>query len=155
MEQILKFKISIDLLKYNINELANTIRTLLYIENSSIYEIIDIDNSSIFLEPDLFNYFNSKENGIVTNSIFQILWGYIPNKLKPEIEVDTKEGGVFNIPQFGYFKYTPNQKLAMCWDRFNNKVVFKKMGVVIDIEKHFPNGPIKTGPDDDAALLFI
>jgi hypothetical protein len=84
----------------------------------------------------LFNYFNSKENGIVTNSIFQILWGYIPNKLKPEIEVDTKEGGVFNIPQFGYFKYTPNQKLAMCWDRFNNKVVFKKMGVVIDIEKH-------------------
>lgn len=120
---ILKFSISISDIDQNLIELANTIRTLLYQEDPSLFDLIDIEDENVFLEPSIFNYFTRKNLG-ETAPLMQVLWGYIPNELKPKILVFSDNSGIINLPNIGCFQYLPNQSLQVSWDLrlvLNNK----------------------------------
>jgi len=76
---ILDFKIDSYLVENNIVNFLNTLRTLVYQEDESLLELIDVSDDDIFLEPTLFYYYAAKENNLSKMPILQILWGYMAN----------------------------------------------------------------------------
>ena len=53
------------------NIILDNIKTLIYIEDKSIFEKIDFDDDTIYLEPLLFAYFNSKKDKLFPKEILQ------------------------------------------------------------------------------------
>ena len=96
---ILDFEVDNDMLENNLLEFSNTLRTLLYNEDHNLFELIDITDDALFLDPALFYYFAAKENNLSCVSILQLLWGYIPVNLRPElIEVLSDSNGIIYLP---------------------------------------------------------
>lgn len=90
---------------YNKGETTDIIKFLIYKEDSYFFEKLDLENETIFLEPLLFSYFNSKKDSSFPIEILQeILQGYFRQKEKITIKHSYNKNGVAYIPQVGYFK---------------------------------------------------
>lgn len=83
-------------------KLADSMKILLYEEDNAIFDKLDFDNDDIFLEPLLFNYFNTN-NEKRKYSIEQILCSYFPKD--DEISLYFNETGKSYIPNIGYTKF--------------------------------------------------
>ncbi|NIG56552.1 hypothetical protein [Chitinophaga sp. Cy-1792] len=115
--KLLAFEIENRILDNNLVEYTNTIKTLLFQADEAIFDLIDIDDDKIFLEPTLFFYFSEKKAPIHNTPLMQLLWGYITNEKKPGIiEVRSDVNGFINLPNYGYFKYKPASTLQLLWD---------------------------------------
>ena len=86
------------------NEILDTIKILIYKENSALLEKIDFEDDTIFLDPLLFAYFNSKKENLFTKDmLIEILQGYFT---KPEplfLANQYNNHGYTFIPKLGYF----------------------------------------------------
>jgi hypothetical protein len=86
------------------DEIINTIKLLIYKENPTLLEKVDFEDDSIFLEPLLFAYFNSKKENLFTEDMLkEILQGYFT---KPEplfLANHYNNYGYTFIPKLGYF----------------------------------------------------
>jgi len=132
--EILDFKVEEGLLENNLIEFANTIRTLLFNEDESLFELIDVTSDEVFLEPSLFSYFSCKNAGKVVVSLRQLLWGYIAPGDRPDcIEVISDSHGVITLPNYGYGLCGPNQKLQLLWDRDRSHITFLKDGMNVEV----------------------
>lgn len=105
----LNFTIDFDLLTANIISLSDTFRVALYQENEKLFELLNYEDDSSFLEPTLICYFLSdidKKNKIPLN---QVLLGYISKENQPQsIFLKADKFGVVNLPNLGYLKAEPN-----------------------------------------------
>ncbi|AOR28371.1 hypothetical protein FORMB_13270 [Formosa sp. Hel1_33_131] len=65
----------------NRDEIINTIKLLLYKENTSVFKKLNFDDDEVFLEPLLFAYFNSKSyNSYPKEALEEMLQGYFIKK---------------------------------------------------------------------------
>jgi len=86
-------------------EIINTIKILLYKEDSKVLENLDFDNDNIFLEPLLFSYFNAKADNLSLEiNLEEILQGYFIEKEPIKIENSYNKNDIAYIPEVGYFK---------------------------------------------------
>ena len=84
--------------------LIKNIKTLIYIEDKSIFEKIDFDDDTIYLEPLLFAYFNSKKDNLFPKETLQeMLQGYFINKEELKIKYSYNKNGVAYLPKLGYY----------------------------------------------------
>lgn len=88
----------------NQTEIINTIKILIYKENAYLLKKIDFEDDSIFLEPLIFAYFNSKSNSLFTNNILEeIMQGYFVERESLLLDYSCNRNGVSYIPKLGYF----------------------------------------------------
>lgn len=88
----------------NSNELIDTIKLLVYKENPFLLEKVDFDDDSIFLEPLLFAYFNSKKNNLYSTKVLrEIMQGYFLEKESIIVEHSLDKNGIAFLPNVGYF----------------------------------------------------
>ena len=82
-------------------KLAENMKVLLHEENNEIFDRLDFNNDNIFLEPLLFNYFNT---GIDERKykLDQILFSYLLEEKEVLIYFDSM--GNSYIPNLGYVK---------------------------------------------------
>ena len=65
----------------NQTKMIDTIKLLIYKENTSLLEKVDFEDDNIFLEPLLFAYFNKKkENKFSSELLSEIMQGYFVEK---------------------------------------------------------------------------
>ncbi|ADB37672.1 hypothetical protein [Spirosoma linguale] len=95
---------------YNANQsiLSDTIRMAMYQSDPTLFELLDYDNDSIFLEPTLFCHFLSDIDKAVTIPLTQCLVGYISNNNRPDLlTVRADRFGLINLPNLGYIRANP------------------------------------------------
>ena len=91
-------------------EIINTIKLLLYKENPSVLEKIDFENDTIFLEPLLFAYFNSKKDQLFSETLLtEILQGYFIEKEPIILKESFNKEEVTYVPNLGYFDVQGNK----------------------------------------------
>lgn len=79
----------------------NTIKILLYQQDSTIYDIINFEDENIYKEPLLFAYLNNKEK--IASELYNILFGYIDISIRPkQLEVKTDKYGRYYFPNLGW-----------------------------------------------------
>ena len=97
-------------IKENQIEIINTIKLLIYKENPSILEKLDFENETIFLEPLLFAYFNSKKENLFTETLLiEILQGYFVETEPLLLKESFNKYGVAYVPNLGYFDKDGNK----------------------------------------------
>lgn len=79
--------------------LIDSIKALLYHRQSDVFERIDFDNDSIYLEPLLYTYLNQANDKWMSG----LLYGYSNDK-SIKADVCSNRAGIIYIPQVGYFK---------------------------------------------------
>ena len=88
----------------NRDEIINTIKLLLYKENTSVFKKLNFDDDEVFLEPLLFAYFNSKSyNSYPKEALEEMLQGYFIKK-EEIITHSYSRDGIAYVPNIGYFK---------------------------------------------------
>ncbi|MGX1024679.1 hypothetical protein [Flavobacterium sp. CS20] len=81
--------------------LTNTIKLLIYKENTLLLKKLNLEDDNIFLEPLLFSYFNAKADNL---SLEEILQGYFIEKESIKVENSYNKNDIAYIPEVGYFK---------------------------------------------------
>lgn len=85
-------------------ELINSIKLLLYKENPSILEKINFEDDTIFLEPLLFAYFNSKKDNLFSETMLtEIMQGYFVEKEPLLLKESFNNEGIAYVSNLGYF----------------------------------------------------
>jgi hypothetical protein len=106
--------------------LAEKIKLLVCHAESELFERLDFNDDSIFLEPFLFSYFTRKVKSPI--GLHQLLFGYIePLRRYDSIDVHADEAGIIYLPNIGYF-YTDlrNENAALHYDRGTDQFQIKK-----------------------------
>lgn len=87
------------------DSLINTTQLLLYKENISFLENLNLEDDKTFSEPLLFAYFNSKKyNPFPKEVLEELMQGYFTEKKSLQIEYSYNKNNVAYIPNIGYFK---------------------------------------------------
>jgi len=99
----------------NKNNIADTIKTLIYTENQNLFNLIDFEDDFIYLEPMLFAYFNSDENSRQKLPIEQLLYSYMKYDAQNKgVKVKSDTKGNIYIPNIGNFSIkTKNKELIL------------------------------------------
>ncbi|PWJ52852.1 hypothetical protein CLV98_1316 [Dyadobacter jejuensis] len=92
-----KFKALID---EGRNQIADTMKTLVYNEMPSIFEFVDFENDRFFLDPLLFAYFN---RGALKFKIENLLYGYMKKKPISSFVEITSDNDMIYLPELGYY----------------------------------------------------
>lgn len=88
-----------------IKETLNITQLLLYKENLSLLEKLNLEDDKTFSEPLLFAYFNSKQyNPFPKEVLEELMQGYFITKEPLKIEHSYNKNGTAYIPNIGYFK---------------------------------------------------
>lgn len=89
-----------------LNELANTIRILVYQNSPNLLTDLDLDNDDIFLEPLLLSYFNQEK--LNKNMLSELMLGFRNVK---DIKISTlyNRENIAYLPNLGYFKKGENK----------------------------------------------
>src|SRR5690554_3764517 len=86
-------------------KIINNIQILLYKENLSLLEKLNLEDDKTFSEPLLFAYFNSKKyNSSPKEILEELMQGYFTEKEPLKIELSYNKNKVAYIPNIGYFK---------------------------------------------------
>lgn len=94
-------------------ELADTLRTLLYQRAPDLFALLDFGDDSIFLEPALFQYFTQETPGM---TLAQILYGYCKNQAPQALPVKSNHAGYVYLPNLGYL-YSGGSQQAFVLNR--------------------------------------
>ncbi|WP_348705528.1 hypothetical protein [Tenacibaculum sp. 190524A02b] len=96
----------------NKEKIIETLKLLTFKEDNNLFEKIDFDNDTIFLEPLLFSYFNSKKNNTFPSTTLQeILQGYYTNKEKLNLKYSYNQNNIAYVPKLGYLKKETQEKI--------------------------------------------
>lgn len=110
------------------DNLVNVTKLLIYKENNLIFEKLDFDDDSIFLEPLLFSYFNCKKDYSLTKELLEeVLQGFCTNKGELKTKHSYNKKGIAYVPKLGYFNKHSNSA-------FSPVEIIK--GTTIEIVKH-------------------
>lgn len=94
-----------------LDNITNTIKLLIYKENSSIFEKLDFEDDAIFLEPILFAYFNSKKDQLYSETLLtEIMQGYFIKNEPLFLKESYNKDQIAYVPKLGYFDKT-NKKI--------------------------------------------
>jgi hypothetical protein len=86
------------------SEIINTIQLLLYKEIPELFDKIDFENDSIFLEPLIFAYLNNKRDNFFQKQILsEIVQGFYVKKESLQISNSFNKFGIAYMPNIGYF----------------------------------------------------
>jgi hypothetical protein len=111
---ITKFIFQVPSIQMHQARLADIIKQALYEKDNSIFEQIDFDNDTIFLEPSLFCYFLSPLDTSKKISLSQSLYGYTNEaKRPPTLNAKSDLFGLINLPNLGYLKTEPLQEISI------------------------------------------
>jgi hypothetical protein len=114
-------------------EYINTIKFLIYKESPLLLEKVNFEDDSIFLEPLLFAYFNSKKDSLFSNELLEeILQGYFIQTESLKLNHSYNKKGVAYIPNSGYFKNNKQIDTILTIDGFE---IIKECHPVL--EKYF------------------
>lgn len=113
---------------------CDTVKTVLYNEDSTIFERLDFEEDNIFLEPMLFGHSIKK---YARDLKAQILFGYYSPKDRPQkTEVYSNEKGWVYLPNYAYLKTKEeNACLELHWTTDTNEIVLKKEGALVAFER--------------------
>lgn len=89
------YKIIKPLLIENSYELINSVKILLFKENQSIFELLDFNDETIYLDPFIFMYVKNRKQ-----TLDSVIIGYTKNDI--DIEITTDEFGRIYIPNIGW-----------------------------------------------------
>ncbi|MCF6351102.1 MAG: hypothetical protein L3J23_08775 [Flavobacteriaceae bacterium] len=108
-------------------KIINTIKILLHKKNKNIFENIDFENDSIFLEPIIFVLFNNKFNRNVEFKILEeILQGHYFKNKNVKINYIFNEKGIAYLPNLGYIKRGENKPFETIYLIKNTKIELLK-----------------------------
>src|SRR5688500_16292767 len=97
--------------------LADTVRTLVYKSDASLFERLDFEDDRTFLEPALFAYFTAPDPPLAT--LEQLLFSYLPEQAQARrFRVYADAHGAIHLPRVG--RVTHQVRGAFCevrWDR--------------------------------------
>lgn len=86
-------------------KIIENIQLLLYKENPSLLEKLNLEDKNTFSEPLLFAYFNSKQyNPLLKGVLEELMQGYFTKNESLKIEHSYNKNGIAYIPNVGYFK---------------------------------------------------
>lgn len=112
--KILAFDIDEELLGRNQASLSDTIRMALYQADSALFEKLNYDDDTTFLEPTLFCYFLSNVSSEDKIPLEQCLLGYLDRENWPQnISVKADQFGLANLPNLGYLRTEPYEQLQI------------------------------------------
>lgn len=84
--------------------IVDTIKLLIYKENSLLLEKVNFDDDEVFLQPLLFVYFNSKkDNSLPTEILEEIMQGFLLDKQEIKLNYSFNKKNIAYIPNLGYF----------------------------------------------------
>ncbi|KZS39724.1 hypothetical protein AWE51_08720 [Aquimarina aggregata] len=107
------------LCKQGLAKFSEYIKLLLYKENENIFDILDFNDDSIYLNPLFFSYFNGEKN---KQDLQSIIFSYQKENISiKSIELTTDEFGRIYLPTIGWFQ----TKLA------NETLNFEKENLVL------------------------
>lgn len=122
--KIASFILDFELLTQNQASLSDTIRMALYQENSELFEKLNYEDDTTFLEPTLFCYFLSdisKENKI---PLIQSVLGYIEQESWPQtVTLKADLFGLINLPNLGYLRTNPNESKTIETTTIKGKII--------------------------------
>jgi len=99
----------------NQTKMIDTIKLLIYKENTSLLEKVDFEDDNIFLEPLLFAYFNKKkENKFSSELLSEIMQGYFVEKEPLLLNDSYNTDDIAYIPNLGYFDKKDNKVDDVC-----------------------------------------
>ena len=95
-----------DLILIQQNALANVVRILIYKEDASILEKVNLEDDQIFLEPLLMAYFNRAqiEKEFPKGMLSPLMQGFFLEKENIAIEALCNHDGIAYVPKKGYYK---------------------------------------------------
>jgi hypothetical protein len=97
--------------------LADTVRTLVYKSDASLFEKLDFEDDLTFLEPGLFAYFTAPDRPLAT--LEQLLFSYLPEQARSDrLRVYADSNGAIHLPRVG--SVTHQVRGAFCevgWNR--------------------------------------
>jgi hypothetical protein len=126
-------------------KLIETIQLLLYKENPSIFEKINIEDESIFLEPLLFAYFNSKkDNSFSKDLLLEIVQGYFIEKETIKINESCNKDGIAYISKMGYYDKNGVMVNEIFYvENTNIEVIYHSVNLLNNIFRDINENPIE------------
>ncbi|WP_142685783.1 hypothetical protein [Chitinophaga polysaccharea] len=133
---MLAFTIEPQIIENGLNELSEWMKLHLLQVNPDIFDRLDFDNESTFLEPALIFHFLVGQQAGNASPLEQILWGYRPDEYKDSgVKVFADQFGTINLPNYGCYKYHPHQHLTLHWDNQAKVPYFKSDAEIVSLEK--------------------
>ncbi len=127
------------------SQFALSVKSMIFREDESLFEVLDFSDDRIFLEPLLFAYFNSNKTNI---TLKQILFGYIhPSKRFTKINVSTNPSGIIYLPKIGYLETEncENLQLELAVDNHTGDYTLTYESNIVDYK--FKKTVLITGTD--------
>lgn len=95
-----------DLIPIQQNALANVVRILMYKEDASILEKVNLEDDQIFLEPLLMAYFNRAqiEKTFPEGMLPELMQGFLLEETTISVEALCNDDGIAYVPKKGYYK---------------------------------------------------
>jgi hypothetical protein len=122
--KILQFNINNEQLAQNQISLADTIRMAIYQENEQLFDLLDYENDTLFLESNCFCYFLSDIGSENKTSLEQTLLGYIiEEKRLSNIKLKGDLFGLVNLPNLGYIRANPYEILRLSLQEIKQKLI--------------------------------
>src|SRR5690554_39846 len=97
------------------SKIVENIQILLYKDNSSLLEKLDLEDDKPFLEPLLFTYFNAKNDKSLPKDVLEeLMQGYFMKKEPLNISYSYGKELLAYLPELGYFNES-GQKVQECY----------------------------------------
>jgi hypothetical protein len=121
---IARFVLTVPSIQNQQTWLADIVKKALYEKDTTIFEKIEFDNDTIFLEPSLFCYFLSPLDTSKKISFTQSLYGYTSEANRPpSLNVKSDLFGLINLPNLGYVKTEPLQEISISSLDLNTRLI--------------------------------
>ncbi len=112
--KVLDFEIDTNQLVTNQASLSDTMRMAFYEADEELFELLDYDDDTIFLEPTLFCRFLSDIKPEEKIPLVQSVLGYMPVQNWPKtILLKADILGLINLPNLGYIRAEPNATIDL------------------------------------------
>lgn len=100
--KFLDFEVDKEVIESNLEDIADSSRILVHRENNTLFEKLDYEDDSIFLEPSLFSYFIDREIQ-KDMTLDQILYGHVDKDQREDrIQVKSDSQGLIYLPNICY-----------------------------------------------------
>lgn len=124
------YQLSKPFLEIGSTKLIENIKILLYKNNENIFNYLDFEKDSIYIEPLLFAYFNEKNNKKI--DVESIVYGFSDTDIKFKLFSD--ENGKIYLPNIGWF-LTNHKNGIFNFDKNNFKLFKEEIEIEFIFEK--------------------
>jgi hypothetical protein len=96
----------------------------MYQANEQLFDLLEYENDTFFLEPNLFCYFLSDIGLKNKTSLEQTLFGYIAGGKRPaEVTLKADLFGLVNLPNLGYIRANPYEVFTLSDEEITQKLI--------------------------------